>query len=122
MVSEVRPNVFAQMESSVQSYARAFPALLAKALGAELWDLRGRRYLDFLAGAGSLNYGHNNPVFKEALISTSRRTITHSLDLHTVAKESFLEAMRDIILEPRGLTTMWCSSPARPAPTRSKPR
>jgi diaminobutyrate-2-oxoglutarate transaminase len=29
--------------------------------------------------------------------------ITHSLDLHTEAKERFLEAMQDIILAPRGL-------------------
>ena len=32
-----------------------------------------------------------------------RDAITHSLDLHTAAKERFLEAMRDIVLEPRGL-------------------
>ena len=29
--------------------------------------------------------------------------ITHSLDLHTVAKERFLEAMQNVILKPRGL-------------------
>ena len=29
--------------------------------------------------------------------------ITHSLDLHTAAKEKFLEAMRDIIFAPRDL-------------------
>ena len=65
--------------------------------------MRGRRYLDFLAGAGSLNYGHNNPVLKEALIAYIQgNSISHSLDLHTLAKESFLQAMRDIILVPRG--------------------
>ena len=61
------------------------------------------RYLDFLAGAGSLNYGHNNPVLKDALIAYIQgNSISHSLDLHTLAKESFLQAMRDIILVPRG--------------------
>src|SRR5690606_27157565 len=29
--------------------------------------------------------------------------VTHSLDLHTSAKERFLRAMQEIILEPRGL-------------------
>ena len=96
-------DVFVQYESNVRSYARTFPGLFNHALGAELWDVRGRRYLDFLAGAGSLNYGHNNPVLKEALIAYIQgNSISHSLDLHTLAKESFLQAMRDIILVPRG--------------------
>jgi diaminobutyrate-2-oxoglutarate transaminase len=59
---------------------------------------------DFLAGAGSLNYGHNNPLFKQALLDYIMDDgITHSLDLQSVAKERFLEVMHDIILAPRGL-------------------
>jgi diaminobutyrate-2-oxoglutarate transaminase len=97
-------SVFLQYESSVCSYARAFPALFAKARGTELWDTRGHRYLDFLAGAGSLNYGHNNPILKKALLAYIQKDwITHSLDLHTVAKEKFLEALQKIILLPRGM-------------------
>ncbi len=97
-------DVFVRMESNVRSYARSFPMILKEARGSELWDNHGRRYLDFLAGAGTLNYGHNNPVFKEALISYIQSDgITHSLDLHTEAKEAFLIAMQDIVLEPRGL-------------------
>jgi diaminobutyrate-2-oxoglutarate transaminase len=96
--------IFAQLESRVRSYPRAFPAVFDRARGAEVWDAAGRRYLDFLAGAGALNYGHNNPVLKDALIDYVRRdAITHSLDLHTVAKAEFLEAFRDIVLLPRRL-------------------
>ena len=96
--------VFRRMESNVQSYARSFPNIWKRALNAELWDIDGRRYLDFLAGAGSLNYGHNNPILKQALLSyIESDAITHSLDLHTVAKEAFLQAMESIILQPRGL-------------------
>ena len=75
---------FERLESNVQSYARSFPVVLDRARGVELWDADGRRYLDFLAGAGSLNYGHNNPVLKTALVDYIMRDgITHSLDLHT---------------------------------------
>jgi diaminobutyrate-2-oxoglutarate transaminase len=96
--------VFVQSESKVQSYARAFPQIFKRALGTEIWDVHGRRHLDFLSGAGSLNYGHNNPVLKAALLAYIQEDgITHSLDLHTTAKEKFLEAMREIVLEPRGL-------------------
>jgi diaminobutyrate-2-oxoglutarate transaminase len=96
--------VFGRLESKVQSYARSFPCVFSRARGTELWDVHGRRYLDFLAGAGTLNFGHNNALFKQALIDyIEQDAITHSLDLHTEAKEGFLEAMDEIILKPRGL-------------------
>jgi diaminobutyrate-2-oxoglutarate transaminase len=97
-------DVFVRYESRVQSYARSFPAIFNRARGTELWDVQGRRYLDFLAGAGSLNYGHNNPVLKQALLEyIEADAITHSLDLHTAAKEHFLAALQDLVLAPRGL-------------------
>jgi diaminobutyrate-2-oxoglutarate transaminase len=97
-------SVFNHLESEVRSYSRSFPCLIDRANGAVLKTTEGRRYLDFLAGAGSLNYGHNNPLLKAALIEHIQRDgITHSLDLQTVAKERFLEAMSEIILTPRGL-------------------
>lgn len=97
-------DVFVRMESRVQSYARAFPKIFDRAVGTELWDIHGRRFLDFLAGAGSLNFGHNNPVLKKALMDyIETDAVTHSLDLHTSAKEKFLRAMEEIILAPRGL-------------------
>lgn len=96
--------IFKQVESNVQSYARSFSAVFDRARGASVWDDKGRRYIDFLAGAGSLNYGHNNPILKEALVDYILDDgITHSLDLHTSAKARFLEAMRDIVFKPRGL-------------------
>jgi diaminobutyrate-2-oxoglutarate transaminase len=96
--------VFVRYESRVQSYARKFPHIFKRALGTEVFDVHGRRLLDFLSGAGSLNYGHNNPVLKEALLSyIAEDGIAHSLDLHTAAKEQFLVAMQEIVLEPRGL-------------------
>ncbi|MEM1409122.1 MAG: aspartate aminotransferase family protein [Pseudomonadota bacterium] len=32
-----------------------------RAQGAEMWDVEGRRYIDFIAGIGVLNLGHNHP-------------------------------------------------------------
>jgi len=96
--------VFTKLESNVRSYARSFPAVFTRAKGTELFDNSGKRYLDFLAGAGSLNYGHNNPTMKAALVDyIMDDNITHSLDLHTVAKAKFLTTMHDVILAPRGL-------------------
>lgn len=96
--------VFNEIESEVQSYARAFPRVFNRAQGEYLYDEEGKRYLDFLAGAGTLNYGHNNPLLKEALVEYILQDgITHGLDLHTKAKREFLEAFHEKILKPRGL-------------------
>ncbi len=96
--------IFDEIESEVQSYARAFPRVFNKAQGEWLYDEDGTKYLDFLAGAGTLNYGHNNPLFKEKLLQyINEDGITHGLDLHTIAKRDFLESFNDNILKPRGL-------------------
>ncbi|MGR9012533.1 MAG: diaminobutyrate--2-oxoglutarate transaminase [Gammaproteobacteria bacterium] len=96
--------IFEEIESEVQSYARSFPRIFNKAQGEFLYDEEGNEYLDFLAGAGTLNYGHNNPVFKEKLLDyINRDGITHGLDLHTKAKGEFLETFNEKILKPRDL-------------------
>lgn len=96
--------IFDEIESEVQSYARAFPRVFHKAQGEYLYDEDGNQYLDFLAGAGTLNYGHNNPVFKKALLSyIAEDGIAHGLDLHTKAKQEFLETFNEKILKPREL-------------------
>ncbi|WP_237067056.1 diaminobutyrate--2-oxoglutarate transaminase [Microbulbifer guangxiensis] len=96
--------VFDEIESEVQSYARAFPRIFNKAQAEYLYDEEGNQYLDFLGGAGTLNYGHNNPVFKEALLEYIQADgITHGLDLHTKAKGEFLEAFSEKILKPRNM-------------------
>ncbi|MFW6092679.1 MAG: diaminobutyrate--2-oxoglutarate transaminase [Pseudomonadota bacterium] len=97
-------SVFDEMESAVQSYARSIPNLFTKASGSYVYDANGKAYLDFLSGAGSLNYGHNHPVLKQRLIDyIADDGITHSLDLHTRAKADFLDALERCILEPREL-------------------
>jgi diaminobutyrate-2-oxoglutarate transaminase len=97
-------NIFEELESEVRSYSRGWPVVFDRAVGSRLYDENGKGYLDFFAGAGALNYGHNNPVLKQALIDyISRDGVTHSLDMYTVAKRDFLETFKEVILEPRGL-------------------
>jgi len=73
-------------------------------VGDNLIDENGRTYIDFLAGAGALNYGHNNPKLKKRLLEyIESDAITHSLDMFTVAKQKFLERFEEVILMPRGL-------------------
>lgn len=96
--------IFDEIESEVQSYARSFPRVFNRAKGEMLWDADGNQYLDFLAGAGTLNYGHNNPVFKEILLDYIQADgITHGLDMHTQAKGEFLTVFNEKILKPRNM-------------------
>ncbi|MFE1167574.1 diaminobutyrate--2-oxoglutarate transaminase [Nocardiopsis sp. NPDC058789] len=95
---------FQRLESEVRGYCRNWPVVFDKAVGSHVHDESGRPYLDFFAGAGSLNYGHNNPELKSSLIEylTDDR-IVHSLDAYSVAKREFLKTFDDVILTPRNL-------------------
>jgi diaminobutyrate-2-oxoglutarate transaminase len=95
---------FEELESKVRSYCRSWPVVFDRAQGSWLYDEDGRPYLDFFAGAGTLNYGHNDPVLKRALLSyLSSERVIHSLDMYTVAKREFLESFEELVLAPRGL-------------------
>lgn len=95
---------FEERESEVRSYCRSFPTVFTKAKGYRLWDREGREYIDFFAGAGSLNYGHNHPQIQEKLIEYLQNDgIVHSLDMATEAKEHLLQVFQEKILKPRDL-------------------
>ncbi|TIL38097.1 diaminobutyrate--2-oxoglutarate transaminase [Mesorhizobium sp.] len=105
IAKDVSLALFDRMESEVRSYVRSFPVLFDRGVGTTLTAADGQEYLDFFGGAGALNYGHNNPAFKQALLDYIERDgIVHSLDLATTAKKGFIEAFERYILKPRGLT------------------
>lgn len=92
------------LESNVRYYSRIFPAIFARAKDEYLFDVSGKKYLDFFSGAGALNYGHNNALFKDKLISYIQSDgVTHSLDMMTEAKSEMIKNFQEIILGKRGL-------------------
>ncbi len=97
-------HLFNQLESRVRGYCRSFPVVFTTARGDVIIDEQGREYLDFFAGAGALNYGHNPPQLKAALLEyLINDGITHGLDMATTAKRQLLETLDRLILKPRGL-------------------
>lgn len=105
--------IFEEKESQVRSYCRKFPFVFEKARNSEIFTAEGERYIDFLNGAGALNYGHNNPYIKKAVLEyLADDNIMHALDMFTVAKEQFLSTFNDIILKPRNYDykVMCCGS------------
>lgn len=96
--------IFERLESEVRSYIRSFPTVFCQASGSWMINEQGQRYLDFFAGAGTLNYGHNHPALKEKLLAyLAADGIVHGLDMATGAKRDFLETFERLILRPRQL-------------------
>jgi diaminobutyrate-2-oxoglutarate transaminase len=94
--------IFKRLESEVRGYCRSYDTVFDKAQGALLYDIDGRRHIDFLAGAGSLNYGHNHPALKKKLIEYLESDgIMHGLDMHTAAKKRLLQTMDEVLFWPR---------------------
>lgn len=93
-----------RLESEVRSYVRQYPTVFETAKGSMLTDTNGKEFIDFFCGAGTLNYGHNNPKANQALVEYIQSDgIQHSLDKATKAKVAFLQAFENIILKPRNL-------------------
>ncbi|WP_158709707.1 aminotransferase class III-fold pyridoxal phosphate-dependent enzyme, partial [Streptomyces sp. NRRL S-15] len=96
--------VFECHESHVRSYCRKFPVVFERARGARLYAEDGRVFTDFFCGAGSLNYGHNHGAIKTRIADyLAADGMMHGLDMYTGAKRSFLVALTEHILRPRGL-------------------
>ncbi|HIP71295.1 MAG TPA: aminotransferase class III-fold pyridoxal phosphate-dependent enzyme, partial [Anaerolineae bacterium] len=49
------------------SYTREYALVVDQAQGSELWDVDGRRYIDFMAGVAVMNVGHRHPKVVEAV-------------------------------------------------------
>jgi 4-aminobutyrate aminotransferase len=57
--------------------AIGFPIYAARALNAELWDVEGKRYIDFGSGIAVLNTGHRHPRIVQA-IQAQLELFTHT--------------------------------------------
>ncbi|MCB0964832.1 MAG: diaminobutyrate--2-oxoglutarate transaminase [Acidimicrobiales bacterium] len=95
---------FETHESEVRGYIRSWPTVFTRAQGWTMTDEDGRDYLDFFAGAGALNYGHNHPAIIGPLTDyLGSGAPIHTLDMATSAKQEFIETFVDVVLRPRGL-------------------
>jgi acetylornithine/N-succinyldiaminopimelate aminotransferase len=67
-------------ENVVPSYAR-FDIVLERGEGSYLWDVDGKRYLDFGGGIAVCSLGHGHPEITSALLEQSR-TLLHVSNLY----------------------------------------
>jgi len=67
----------------------AHPIVAGRAEGGHIWDVEGRRYLDFVGGIGVLNVGHNHPRVVAA-VTEQLKKITHTA-FQVAAYEPYIE-------------------------------
>jgi diaminobutyrate-2-oxoglutarate transaminase len=87
-------------ESNARSYPRRIPIAIEEAEGIYVTDADGRKFIDCLAGAGTLALGHNHPVVIDAIekMLHDKRPL-HTLDLTTPVKEEFVSEVFDSLPE-----------------------
>lgn len=97
-------NWFEAYESEIRAYSRVYPAVFVKGDNARQTDEEGKEYIDFYAGAGVLNFGHNNPRMIDAVIQYLQSGgVLHTLDMMTPPKREFIKAFVETILKPRNM-------------------
>ena len=85
-----------QLEANNRSYPQSIPVAFEQALGSIIQDVDGNKYIDFFAGCGVLNLGHNNKDVM-ADVSLQQKKIIQTLDFPTKNKIDFMEELNAIL-------------------------
>ncbi|MEM3169900.1 MAG: aminotransferase class III-fold pyridoxal phosphate-dependent enzyme, partial [Candidatus Nitrosotenuis sp.] len=84
------------------SHLQRFPVTVEKGLGAKVWDINNKEYIDCMGGYGVALVGHRNPRVIAALKAQLDKIITVHSSLYNKTREEFLENL--IKVAPKGLT------------------
>ena len=79
-----------------------FPVTIEKGLGAHVWDINNKEYIDCMGGYGVALVGHRNERVVNAIKSQIDKIITVHSSLYSKTREEFLETLFKI--SPKGLT------------------
>lgn len=82
--------LFARRQAAIpRGVGNATSLIAARAENAEIWDVEGKRYIDFVGGIGSLNTGHRHPKVMKA-VENQLANVTHSA-FQVMAYEPYIE-------------------------------
>ena len=79
-----------------------FPVTIEKGVGAHIWDIDGKEYIDCMGGYGVALVGHQNQRVNNAIKEQLDKIITVHSSLYNKTREEFLKML--IGLAPKGLT------------------
>ena len=95
-------------EYVVPTYAR-FDLVLERGEGSYVWDVKGRRYLDFGGGIAVCVLGHANPEITDALAEQSRKLVHVSNLYYTEPQARLAKRIVDLVAPGR---VFFCNSGA----------
>jgi len=79
-----------------------FPVTIEKGVGAHIWDIDGKEYIDCMGGYGVALVGHQNQRVNKAIKEQLDKIITVHSSFYNKTREEFLKIL--IGLAPKGLT------------------
>jgi 4-aminobutyrate aminotransferase/(S)-3-amino-2-methylpropionate transaminase len=89
-MSASNSDLFARRQAAIpRGVGNATSVIAARAQNAEIWDVEGRRYIDFVGGIGSLNTGHRHPRVMKA-VQDQLEKVTHAA-FQVMAYEPYIE-------------------------------
>ena len=93
MVEPVEATLVSRFSAVMMKSAPTPMAVLDHGLGARVWDVDGREYLDFLAGIAVNSLGHAHPVFVDAVAGQAARLAHVSNYFATAPQIEFAERL-----------------------------
>ncbi|MGQ0795281.1 MAG: aspartate aminotransferase family protein [Nitrosopumilaceae archaeon] len=85
-----------------------FPVTIERGLGAHVWDINGKEYVDCMGGYGVALVGHRNPRVVKALQDQLEKIITVHSSLYNKTREEFLEKL--IKISPKSLSQAYLNN------------
>lgn len=77
----IEKEIMAMANENIMNTYKRFPVVLTKGAGANLWDINGREYLDFVAGIAVCSLGHSHPQVVAA-VKEQLDKLTHVSNLY----------------------------------------
>ena len=88
----MKPDIMQLADKVIAKTYSRFPIVLEKGKECELWDIEGKKYLDFLAGIAVCNLGHAHPEVIGALVAQAQ-TLFHVSNLYYTRPQTELAAL-----------------------------
>lgn len=85
-----------------------FPVTVERGLGAHVWDINGKEYIDCMGGYGVALVGHRNPRVVKALQDQLEKIITVHSSFYNKTREEFLENL--IKIAPKVLSQVYLNN------------
>lgn len=72
------------------------PVVLSRGLGAELWDVSGKRYIDMMSAYSAVSHGHSHPRLVQVLTQQAQRLSICSRAFYSDRLGAFLKRVCDL--------------------------